>query len=91
MELTIPDMASVQSVTFVQEPDSCEGRDEEYQGLSVFLDDAGGGHFVRLSTDRWSIDDVDQFAETLKQLIEQADAWNRGISERDSELGQARI
>jgi hypothetical protein len=82
MELKLPDMSCIESVTLKQEPDSCEDRESEYQRLTVFLDDAGGGYFARLSSERWAIDDPDAFAEMLKQLTEQADDWEKKASER---------
>ena len=89
MELKIPDASYIESLTLCQEPDSCEDSDSEYQRLKIDLGNAGEGHFVRLSTDRWSIDDIDGLAETLKQLIEQADSLEKETLAKDPSNGKA--
>lgn len=57
-----------------QGADSCAPTDS-IQYLEVTLDDAGGGHYVVLKTDRWAIDpdQLIDFAKYLKKLCEQGD------------------
>ena len=56
---------------FVQDGDSCGG--EETQDLTVEVDDAGGGCFVILKTDRWALDldELQAFIDRLKWCAEQ--------------------
>jgi len=74
MIFELPSEIRIASVVLEQEPDSCE-TPNDIQELSIRMDDAGGGHFCRLSTERWSVDDPDAFAKMLRQLAAQCDAW----------------
>ena len=77
-ELPLPDRTRIKSMVLEQEPDSCE-TSNDIQELSIRMDDAGGGHFCRLSTERWSVDDPEAFAQMLRQLAAQCDAWTEEI------------
>jgi len=74
MVFELPSGIRIASVVLEQEPDSCE-TPNDIQELSIRMDDAGEGHFCRLSTERWSVDDPDAFAKMLRQLAAQCDAW----------------
>ena len=54
------------AVTLTQDPDSC-GPDLS-QELKIATDDAGGGPYVVLETDRWAIDNVDDL-RALADLV----------------------
>lgn len=55
-----------------QESDSCDSNNLG-QNLLVTFDDAGAGHYIILSTERWAldIDDIDEFAAMLKSIAAQ--------------------
>jgi hypothetical protein len=60
--------------TFTQEGDSCSV--DELQTMEVSIDDAGGGHFFVIKTDRWAVDDQEQVASLLADLrIRLGDWW----------------
>ena len=54
---------------FSQDGDSCGGGD--YQDLRVSVEDAGGGSYLILKTDRWAIspEDLDAFVKRLKWCV----------------------
>lgn len=56
---------------FSQDVDSCQDSDDMCQVLKVFTQDAGGGSYICIKTDRWAIDteDIDKFAEILKKIV----------------------
>jgi hypothetical protein len=53
-----------------QDPDSCSN--EPIHELHVEIADAGGGPYIVLQTQRWSInpEEIGQFAERLKALLQ---------------------
>ena len=55
---------------FSQNSDSNQPGDEG-QSLEVSTDDAGGGSYVIIKTDRWAMDreDLDKFAACLKKIV----------------------
>jgi len=57
--------------TFSQDVDSCQDPNDICQVLKVFTQDAGGGSYICIKTDRWAIDteDIDKFAEMLKKIV----------------------
>jgi hypothetical protein len=57
--------------TFYQDSDSCE-LNKDGQILKVKIDDGGGGNFLILSTERWSLDydEIDEFIKILTQIKE---------------------
>ena len=55
--------------TYTQDVDSLATYDAALQGLTVDVVDAGGGYYLVLKTDRWAIDDPQQFADELKRLL----------------------
>lgn len=59
------------SATLEQEPDCCSEQDTIAQ-LTVSTTDGGGGPFLILNTERWSLSDnadIDAFAATLKSIL----------------------
>ena len=42
--------------TYVQEPDCTESRDDEPQVITISSRDGGGGKFLNIKTDGWSVD-----------------------------------
>ena len=41
--------------TYIQEPDCTEDRDGEFQSITLSSRDGGGGKFIHIKTDGWSI------------------------------------
>jgi len=58
-------------VTFSQENDSCSPTSEFGQDLTLLVEDAGGGPYIVMSTERWAIneEDVDWLAAVSKELL----------------------
>jgi hypothetical protein len=56
------------SFEFAQESDCCDP-DNLGQNIIVTVDDGGGGPFVIIQTDRWAMDDIDEFANQLKSIL----------------------
>jgi len=63
-------------VTFTQESDSCESRDDG-QFLTIRTEDAGGGNFFIINTKRWAVNNIDEMIETLNQFKEKYDKLNK--------------
>ncbi|WP_020476238.1 hypothetical protein [Zavarzinella formosa] len=53
------------SACFTQEPDSCG---EGIQLLDVSMEDAGGGKFFVIKTDRWAFDKIEDLEAILKKV-----------------------
>ena len=67
----------IEKITLSQGPDSCEGTDDE-QTITVEFNDAGGGHFYRLTEmNRWSMD-----REDSKELFR----WLNSICEHNDKV-----
>lgn len=64
------------TLTFSQDSDSCEAFDPG-QSLEVSIDDAGGGHFFVIKTDRWAVDDQEEIAALLAELRTRLGDWWR--------------
>lgn len=64
----------VPSITLTQEPDSC-GPDAT-QVLEIITDDAGGGPFLVLKTERWALDrdDIDALRDLFAAMLAHADS-----------------
>lgn len=60
-------------IEYYQESDSCSSNTDG-QELIVFTEDAGGGPFIVIKTERWAIDaeDIDLFCNELKMIIKKA-------------------
>jgi hypothetical protein len=56
----------VRSVTFQQNADSCDGGGE--QELTVLIEDAGGGSYYVLRTERWAVDSELEVVKLLKAV-----------------------
>ena len=63
-------------LTFAQESDRCESRDDG-QFLTIRTEDAGGGDFFIIKTKRWAINNIDEMIETLNQFKEKYDKLNK--------------
>ena len=65
--MNLPKGISVSSITFQQEADSC---DEPYnvQYLDVTVEDAGGGQYYVIKTERWAVDDPKDLLVLLETL-----------------------
>jgi hypothetical protein len=63
-------------LTFSQESDSCESRDDG-QFLTIRTEDAGGGNFFIINTKRWAVSNIDEMIETLNQFKEKYDKLNK--------------
>ncbi len=53
-------------IAYSQEGDSAGG--EEHQELDIMTQDAGGGKFYVISTDRWAFNDVKEFTDLIKDF-----------------------
>lgn len=53
------------TIKYIQSPDCTENRDGESQELIISTRDGGGGKFLNLKTDNWSISGI----EDLKLVI----------------------
>ena len=51
-------------VTYVQEPDCTEDRDGDFQEITLSTREGGGGFFLNIKTDNWSVD-IDKGLTTL--------------------------
>lgn len=74
--MTVPEGVEVCSdtrdVSLMQEED-CAGRaGVSHQFLRMFQEDAGGGNYLVLETERWAIDAdaIDEFATMLKHFMQ---------------------
>lgn len=58
--------------TYTENPDSCAESDRDMNVLTVETQDAGGGAYVVISTERWALDleSLDEFAAELRRVIE---------------------
>lgn len=55
---------------YIQNPDNTEGHDAEFQKLLLETRNGGGGHYLHIVTEGWSIDfdQLDSFLELLKDF-----------------------
>lgn len=58
-------------LVYVQEPDSCDPSQMD-QELRIMTDDAGGGSYIILKTERWAVDrdEIQQFCDMLIKALE---------------------
>lgn len=62
------------AITWMQEADSNDDK-ESPQRFKAEVEDAGGGPFIVVSTERWAMSDeaeIDQLAQALKAFLRQA-------------------
>lgn len=59
---------SEMSITYIQEPDCTEDRDGDYQRLRIEARDGGGGFFLNLKTDSWSIEKSEDIVEIINDF-----------------------
>ena len=66
------------SHTYEQESDSCAPNIAQPQYLKIFTQDAGGGNYLILETERFAlnIDEIDAFYTELKEIIKKATPIN---------------
>jgi len=63
------------TLTFTQEGDSCSVKD--LQQLEVAVEDAGGGKYMVIKTDRWAIDSVADLTALLSRVKQVwAEEWD---------------
>jgi len=53
-------------ISYSQEGDSSGG--EEYQRIDIKTQDAGGGKFYVIETERWAFDNVKEFVNLIKDF-----------------------
>ena len=53
---------------YIQPSDCCQSGSMEQQ-LTVSTQDGGGGAFLVIETERWALDDVDEFCALLKKTL----------------------
>jgi hypothetical protein len=59
------------TIVYEQVNDACD-RSDLGQDLTVSVNDAGGGPYIVIQTDRWAIgesSDIDAFADELKRVL----------------------
>lgn len=70
--INLPDNVTISDCSFLfyQESDSCQ-ENTVGQELTVRTEDAGGGKFIIIKTERWAMDsnEIDKFASMLKQIV----------------------
>ena len=55
--------------TYLQEPDCTESRDDEPQSITISSRDGGGGKFINIKTDNWSVDtDLESLTVVLEDF-----------------------
>jgi hypothetical protein len=59
------------TVTYTQQSDS---NTDEQQTLTIVTDDAGGGMYLSISTERWSIDNVTDLVNLIQDFLKRAGA-----------------
>lgn len=64
---------SEMSITYVQEPDCTEDQDGDYQELKIEARDGGGGFFLNLKTNGWSIDKPEDITEIVNDFKKRLD------------------
>lgn len=62
--IKVPELLEL-TATFTQDADS---NSSEPQAIKVSLEDAGGGFFLAISTERWAIDSTDELVALLKRV-----------------------
>ena len=78
MDLKFPKGVFVENLklTLVQQKDSCDTGEEDHL-LEVTFENAGGGHFYTLKSDRWAMDADDQSLfkslETICKMLDDED------------------
>ena len=80
MGLELPKTMVISEITLEQEPDSCLSPESEYQKLTIQVENAGGGNFIRIKTDAWAIDDTETafFTDLFKMLTsKENDLWEK--------------
>lgn len=58
------------TMTYYQNPDCTEDRDGDGQTIALSTRDGGGGKFIHLKTDGWSISDEKEIDELIKDFKE---------------------
>ena len=58
------------TMTYYQNPDCTEDRDGEGQYIKLSTRDGGGGKFIHIKTDGWSISDEKDIDELIKDFKE---------------------
>jgi hypothetical protein len=55
---------------FYQSADSCQDKDVG-QVIKIFTENAGGGTFAVIETERWSVDadDIDKLIDCIKRIV----------------------
>lgn len=54
-------------VKYVQEGDNCS--DTNFNSLTIFTQDGGGGTYFVLETERWAFDNADELVELINDFI----------------------
>lgn len=57
-------------ITYYQEADS---NSSNHQFVNINIEDAGGGKFFVIETDRWAFDSIEEFIALLKDTAEKFD------------------
>lgn len=56
------------AMTYMQDADCCQEGDFA-QTLTVRTQDGGGGHYLVLETERWALDDPEEFVKLLRETL----------------------
>lgn len=67
--MNLPDDVKAEevSISYTQPNDSCDA-DTMGQSLKVYTQDAGGGSYICIETERWAVSDLDDFIAVLKDF-----------------------
>lgn len=77
------------SCTYIQEPDCTESRDDEPQTITLSSRDGGGGKFIHIKTNGWSIcgdnleDDLIPLIKDFKHRMNNEDFSTGGHSRKE--------
>lgn len=69
------------SVTITQEADSCS---DEVQVLTLSADDAGGGWFWVIETERWAFDSLDELKDQLRGVMSKLEELKDEVESNES-------
>ncbi|KKQ94742.1 MAG: hypothetical protein UT21_C0012G0004 [Candidatus Woesebacteria bacterium GW2011_GWA1_39_11b] len=70
LNLSEAEISNIEFNYYYQDSDSCESNNCGQQ-LVIKTDDAGGGPFIIIETERWAIDSdgIDDFCDVLKNIV----------------------
>lgn len=61
---------------YVQEPDCTESKDDDVQELELSTRDGGGGKFIHIKTNGWSISDIEDLEVIINNFKSKYESSN---------------